>query len=159
MHMARNAAANAMRRLFALLLLSLLLTINVFTQTPTSRAEALRTLRGCATRPITLGCNEDTASYLVDLYNHGDRSLLGPLLNAGLHSDGALSELLGVFHSDVLTKNPRAFLSALRSRIRKQQRDLCWLAGATDGGGMPTEDLRRVRQSLRAIAARRNDSL
>jgi hypothetical protein len=81
------------------------------------------------------------------------------LLDAGRTSDGALGEILGNFYSNVLVKTPRAFLFALRSRPSKQQRHLCWMAGATDGSGMGTEMLRQVRHSLRVISSRRNDSL
>src|SRR5438105_94687 len=53
----------------------ILLSPNLCAQTPANRAAALRTLKGCATRPITQGCGLDTIDYLVGLYNHGDRSL------------------------------------------------------------------------------------
>jgi hypothetical protein len=150
---------NEMKRILPLFLLSLLLTVDLFAQTRAKRAAALRTLKGCSTRPITLGCNEDTAGYLIGLYEQGDHSLLPPLLNAGLRSDGALSEILGDFYSNVLSRSPRAFLSAVNSRPRTQQRHLCWMAGSTDGSGMGTETLRHVRHSLRVISSRRNDSL
>lgn len=81
-----------------------------YAQIPTNREDGLRMLKGCSTRPVTQNCNEDTAGYLVGLYEHGDRSLLRPLLDAGLRSDGALSELLGDFYSDVLSARPRSFL-------------------------------------------------
>jgi hypothetical protein len=148
-----------MRRILLLPLLSLLLVVNLFAQIPANRTAALRTLKGCATRPISLGCNEDTAGYLIGLYDHGDQSLLQPLLNAGLHSDGALAEILGDFYSDVLSKKTRAFLSAVGSRPRTQQRHLCWMAGHTDGSGMRPEMLRRVQHSLRVISSQRNNSL
>jgi len=128
-------------------------------QAPPNRAAALRTLRGCATRPIALGCSEDTAEYLIGLYDRGDRSLLNPLLAAGASSDGALSEILGDFYSNVLLKNPRVFLASVRSQPRKQVGHLCWMAGVTDGGGMGTEMLRDVRHSLRVISSRRTDPL
>jgi hypothetical protein len=132
---------------------------NLCAQTPTNRAAALRTLRGYATRPITLGCSEDTAGYLIGLYDRGDHSLLRPLLDAGQSSDGALAEILGDFYSNVLSKHPRVFLASVRSRPPKQQHHLCWMAGVTDGGGMGTQMLGDVRRSLRVISSRRTDPL
>ncbi|MGB7621861.1 MAG: hypothetical protein WBN92_05880 [Terriglobia bacterium] len=126
---------------------------------PMSRARALSTLKGCATRPITLGCSEDTADYLIKLYNHGDKALLKPLLDAGLTSDGALAETLGDFYSNVLWKNPRDFLEALKLRSRKDQHSLCQLAGVTDGGGMPDNMLRDVRHTLSQIASQHQHRL
>ena len=128
-------------------------------QTPANRAAALRTLKGCAARPITLGCNEDTAGYLIGLYDRGDHSLLRPLLDAGRSSDGALAEILGDFYSNVLSKNPRLFLASVRSSRPKQQHRLCWMAGLTDGGGMGPQMLFDVRHSLRVISSQRNDPL
>jgi len=150
---------NSMKRTLPFLVLSFLSSVHLAAQTPANRADALRTLKGCATQPITLGCSEDTAGYLIGLYDHGDHVLLRPLLDAGVHSDGALSEMLGDFYSNVLSKNTRSFLSSLRSRPVKQQAHLCWMAGVTDGGGMATEMLRDVRHSLRVISSRRNDAL
>ena len=134
------------------------LHLNVDAQIPTSRAEGLKMLRGCATRPTTLNCNEDTAGYLIKLYNRGDRGLLRPLLEAGLTSDGALSEVLGDFYSEVLAKRPRSFLSSLRLRSQGQQTHFCWMAGLADGGGLNAATLRRVRSSLRAFSSS-NDGL
>jgi hypothetical protein len=148
-----------MKRVLPFLVFSLLLGVDLVAQAPANRAAALRALKGCSTRPITLGCSEDTAGYLIGLYDHGDRALLRPLLDAGIHSDAALSEMLGDFYSNVLSNNPRRFLSSLRSRSFKQQRHLCWMAGNTDGSGMGTDMLDHVRRSLRVIASRRNDPL
>lgn len=144
---------------FGFLLVFFSVNPNLCAQTRANRAAALRTLKGCAARPITLGCSEDTAGYLIGLYDRGDHSLLRPLLDAGRSSDGALAEILGDFYSNVLSKNPRAFLASVRSRPPKQQHHLCWMAGATDGSGMGTQMLRDVRQSLRVISSRRTDPL
>jgi len=143
----------------AFLLVLFSVNSNLWAQTPADRAAALRTLKGCANRPITLGCSEDTAGYLIGLYDRGDRSLLRPLLDAGQSSDGALAEILGDCYSNVLSKHPRVFLASLRSRPAKQQHHLCWMAGVTDGGGMGTQTLRDVRPSLRVISSRRYDPL
>ena len=147
-----------------LLLATLLLGIDVRAQGSTGdrrmiRAEALRVLKGCANRPITLGCSEDTAGYLIDLYEHGDHLLLKPLLDAGLSSDGALTEILGTFYSDVLWKHPRAFLGSLSSRPSKQQRRLCNVTGGTDGSGMPPGALKDVRRTLARIMSQDQDRL
>ena len=124
-----------------------------------SRKKALAMLKGCSRSLYFEGCNEDTAEYLIGLYRRGDKSLLVPLLDAGLVSDGALSEALGSFYGESLSKEPRTFLKALASRPRKEQRQLAWLAGAMDGSGMPKEMLRQVRAVLRNIGAQRQNRL
>jgi hypothetical protein len=118
---------------------------------PMTRSIALRTLKGCATRPITLGCSEDTAGVLIKLYERGDKALLKPLLEAGLTSDGALAEILGDFYSDVLWKNPREFLELLKLHSKKEQQSLSRLAATTDGSGMAGDMLRDVRRKLSQI--------
>jgi hypothetical protein len=133
----------------------------VSAQTPKNRNEALRTFKACIrpTRPATLDCSEEFVADVIAFYDRGDHSLLKPLLDAGLSSDGALSEELGDFYSNVLSTNPRRFLTSIRSRPVKQKRQLCWMAGATDGGGMGTTMLRDVRHSLAVISSQRNDQL
>lgn len=121
-----------------------------------TRSNALAVLKGCATRPVTRGCSEDTADYLIRLYNRGDNRLLKPLLDAGPRSDGALAEMLGDFYAKVLWKHPRVFLESLSSRPRKEQKELAWMAGATDGGGMPADMLREVRHALTRFSSRRS---
>lgn len=120
---------------------------------PMNRATALTTLKGCATRPITLGCSEDTAGYLIKSYEDGDKALLESLFQAGLTSDGALSEILGDFYAKVLWKNPQEFLEALRSRPREERNTLSRLAAITDGSGMTSDMLRDVRHNLSRIGS------
>ena len=146
----------------SLLFLAVLnLNIGPVAQTPKNRAEAVRTFKACLrpNRPTTLDCSEDFVGGVIDLYNRGDHSLLKPLLDAGLSSDGALSEMLGDFYSNVLSKNPRRFLASVQSRPVKQKHHLCWMAGATDGSGMETQMLCDVRHSLRVISSRHADPL
>ena len=150
--------------LSALILLSIVsLNFNLVAKTPKNRTEALRTVRRCMSRPTPSDCSVDTIDdalgYLINLYNHGNRSLLRPLLDAGPRSDGAFGEALGDLYSNVLSKHPRTFLASIRSRPLKQQRHFCWMAGVTDGSGMGTQMLRDVRHSLRVISSRRADPL
>jgi len=146
----------------ALLVLSnLILTVSVSAQTVKSSAEAVRIFNACIrpTRPPTLDCSADFVQNVFDFYNRGDHSVLKPLLTAGLSSDGALSQDLGVFYSEVISKSPRRFLSAISWRPEKHQRHLCWMAGATDGGGMPKEIYSGVRGALSAIVLRSEDPM
>ena len=146
----------------SLLFLGLLnLNIGLLGQTPQARKETLRTFQACIqpTRPATLDCSEEFVANVIDLYNRGDNSVLKPLLDAGLSSDGALSQELGGFYSNVLSRSPRRFLAAIKPRPFKQERRLCWMAGATDGGGMETQMLSNVRRSLRVISYQREDPL
>ena len=106
-----------------------------------------------------MGCNEDTAIYLIGLFDQGDRALLKPLLDAGRNSDAALAEALGTFYSEVLLKHPHLFLRALVSRPLEEQRGLAYLAGGTDGGGMSDDDLRDVRRTLQHISQQRRSRL
>ncbi|MEP6912076.1 MAG: hypothetical protein ABI923_04940 [bacterium] len=131
-----------------LLLLTMpILHLDLVAQTPKGRAEALRTFKSCMrpVRPTTLDCSEEFVANVIAFYNRADHSVLRPLLDAGLSSDGDLSEELGGFYADVIAKNPRSFLAALGQRNIKQQRHLCWMAGAEDGGGMPKETLHQIK--------------
>jgi hypothetical protein len=135
--------------------------ISLVAQTAKRRADLVRKFKACIqpNRPASLDCREEFVANVIDLYHRGDHSVLKPLLDAGLSSDGDLSEELGSFYANVISQNTRTFLSSLRSRPTKQQAHLCWMAGATDGSGMGTEMLRDVRYSLRVITSRHNDTL
>jgi hypothetical protein len=103
------------------------------------------------------GCNEDTAAHAIRLYKKGDRGFLKPLLDLGLKSDGALAEILGDFYSEILWKRPALFLNSLRFRVRKEQKELAWMAGAADGSGMSDKMLHDVRGSLNKISTSRSN--
>jgi len=124
-----------------------------------SREKALSGLKSCSRSLSAEGCNEDAAETLIGFYKSGDRALLKPLLDAGLVSDGALSESLGSFYAEVLHHQPRVFLSSLASRPKKAQHHLARLAGAMDGSGMPKEMLREVKFKLRKLAAQKRSEL
>lgn len=118
----------------------------------------IRTLRGCNNPSITFGCNDNTGTFLVVLYERGHKELLEPLMRIGKDSyNAAALEGIGAFYSDVLTKNPVEFLDTLQRLEPRTQRRVCELAGTADGGRMPPADLQWVRKQLRAkgdVAAR-----
>lgn len=124
-----------------------------------NRERALAMLRGCTRSRSSEGCNEDTAQYLIDLYKRGDKALLSPLLDAGLVSDGALSQSLGSFYGELLSKEPRELLNGLSPRPQKAQRKLAWLAATMDGSGMPKEMFVEARSRLRRIVGQRHSRL
>jgi hypothetical protein len=156
---------NAMKKRIFILITVTLFLIDIsptYTQSAgqsLNRKKALALLKGCSRSVQAKRCNEDTAEYLIRLYQRGDRSLLGPLLDAGVNSDGALAASLGVFYGELLRKEPVTFLKALISRPRKQQHELAFLAGAMDGSGMSKEMLREVQTKLIKIRARRGNRL
>ncbi len=154
----------------ALTLLSTLVVVNdrtrLLAQSPKmsigqslNRKSAIAKLKGCTRSLSSEGCNEVTAEYLIGLYKRGDKALLSPLLDAGLVSDGALSESLGSFYGELLSKEPRELLKALSSRPQKAQHKLAWLAAIMDGSGMPKEMFVEARSRLRKIAGQRRSSL
>jgi hypothetical protein len=124
-----------------------------------NREKALVMLKCCGQSVCVERCDENASEYLIGLFKRGDKMLLEPLLDAGLVSDGALSESLGIFYGDLLWKEPRIFLKALASRPRKEQRQLAWLAGGMDGSGMPKRMLREVQVMLRKIAGQKRNRL
>lgn len=102
---------------------------------------------------------ENVAEHLISLYEHGDKELLHPLLDAGLKSDGALSQSLGSFYGELLAKHPKTFMTALVKRPVPEQRELAFMAGVMDGSGMPEDKLRKVRTALRQLAAQKQTRL
>lgn len=117
-----------------------------------NRAFLVHALRGCSVDPIH-DCDEDTAAFVASLFQRGDDTLLEPLLKIGPKSDGALSESLGDFYADVLVHNTAKFLDGIQSFPPSVQKNLCTLAGGTDGSGMAPEDLQQVRKNLRRIGS------
>lgn len=124
-----------------------------------NRKKALAMLKGCSRSLSSEGCNEDTAGYLIGLYKRGDKGLLSALLDAGLVSDGALSESLGSFYGELLWKEPDELLKALVSRPKKEQHKLASSAAAMDGSGMPKDMLREVKSKLSKIAGQKHSRL
>ena len=98
--------------------------------------------------PHAAECWDAVSEPMIGLFRSGDHIFLRPLLEIGLHSDGALSESLGDFYSSTLWKRPRLFLGVLSELPPKTQRVDAMLAGTVDGGGMEPKMLSDVRLSL-----------
>lgn len=125
-----------------------------------NRRKLVTTLQGCTHRPVIPGCDEDTAGYVIDLFDRGDRTLLPLLIDIGPHSDGALAEEMGPFYGETLWKQPRLFLLALARLAPKGQREVCWLAATGDGSGMSSEKMEHdIRHNLRRFSEGRGDRL
>jgi hypothetical protein len=116
-----------------------------------NRDELLRVWRGCVVKGFDRDCDEDTLELLVHLSQHGDKTLLRPILAGWRYSDGALSEGLGTFISDQLERNPKDLVAALETFSPRAQRGICELGGSADGGGMGPKTARKVLSNLKAV--------
>lgn len=96
-------------------------------------------------------CDEDTAELLIRLYKLGHSDVLQPLVAAGVHSDGAMSELLGVFYGSVLKNHAGQFVQAAKRLSPSEQESVCELAASGDGGGIDPKVGSQIRRSLHAI--------
>ena len=93
----------------------------------TNRDHLVGILNGCGARQTE--CDADTADLLIGLYHRSHREVLYPILRAGLHSNGALSELLGSFYGELLVNAPADFMSSLRRLGAPGQEAACGLVG------------------------------
>jgi len=118
---------------------------------PRNRAYLVAVLRGCDSRRINNNCDEHTAELLIRLDELGHHDVLQPLLAAGVHSDAAVSELLGTFYGRVLLEHTTEFLDAIRPFSASEQKTICYLAGSADGAGMASKDVSRARHDLKRI--------
>lgn len=95
-----------------------------------------------------LSCDEDTAGYVIGLYSDGHKEVLHALFAVGIRSDAALSELLASFYGDVLSSSPQEFIDTVRSFSSADQRQLCEMTGAGDGGGVSVDVLNHPPGSI-----------
>jgi hypothetical protein len=116
-----------------------------------NRDYLVRELSKCTAQPMKAPCDEDTGAYLINLYRRGHQELLGPLLDAGKTSHAALDEILGSFYSGLITHSATAFVNGIKTRPAPEQKNLCYMAGAADGSGMPPEDLSKARKAFRTM--------
>jgi len=112
-------------------------------------------MKRCAHKPYPENCRYAIADYLMQLCRRGDSSLLHSIFSVSNKADGAFSQSLGGFYSDMLNDRTKQFLTALAWYSKQKQRALCWDAGAEDGSGMDETRFRRVDGLLNQIAMRR----
>jgi hypothetical protein len=119
----------------------------------TNRLKLLSAVSDCRRQdyPRQPNCAYFVSDYLIELARRGDLSFIAPLFGVSGISDGAFSESLGVFYSDILNEHPNEFVEALTLLSTESQDRVCEMTGAEDGGGMSSERLRAVKRSLRAI--------
>ena len=93
-------------------------------------------------------CRFTIAEYLMELARRGDASVLPALFDITDKADGAFSQSLGGFYSDMLAERSQEFLTMLSHLPKKEQKIPCESAGWEDGGGMGEERVNEVRKSL-----------
>lgn len=120
-----------------------------------NKSKLVHELSECASKPYPKdgNCAELVSEYLIKLGRLGDRSVLGPLFDVSDKADGALAESLGDFYSEALTNYPTKFLLALKTYSYSEQRNVCYLAGIVDGGGMSDETIAELKRTLNRIPA------
>ncbi len=126
---------------------------------PTKRAQLLAELHKCVHPGPPYDCDETSVYKVARLYQQGDKSVLPKLMDVAPHSDGAISEALGDFFSDLLCTQPKTFLQAVATRPQAQQDKLILLTAAADGSGMGCKNLALLRQRLLTLSRQKNEPL
>lgn len=115
-----------------------------------NRQRLFDSLREC--RPDPDNCNDQVIEYLGNLYSRGDNLVIEPLLDAMPNADSVVAEELGSTLEDMISGNARPFMTALARRTPAQQRAVCHLVAAGDGGGMPEDTAAEVTDALEKLA-------
>lgn len=118
-----------------------------------NRKKLFDALQECGNKPYPqeAECTYFVADYLMELCRRGDYFLLGVLFDMSTKADGAFSESLGGFYSDMLYVHPDRFLRTLSTYTKDKQRDLCAAAAIEDGGGMAEDRFQTIHRSLNDI--------
>ncbi|MDT7541033.1 MAG: hypothetical protein QOE33_937 [Acidobacteriota bacterium] len=123
------------------------------------RSQLLEELKKCVSPRPQNQCDEMSVDEVAELYKQGDKNVMTNLMDVAPHSDGALSESLGVFFGELICEKPRTFLAAVARRPRSERENLLFLASAGDGSGMPCRHLPVLRRRLKNISTNRSDKL
>jgi hypothetical protein len=108
-----------------------------------------QSLSGCGKKDSE--CDEETADFVIEVYRQGHKGVLGSLISAGVNSDGALAETLGVFYANTLENAAREFVQAISQQSKDTQVCVCRLAGSGDGSGINSQQALRIQNSLHRI--------
>lgn len=126
-----------------------------------NRKRVVEALQRCLLRSVKIDCdNENTAAYIIELFERGDPGLLRPLIDAGPISDGALTAMLGPFYGEVFQKNSVLMLQTLAKLSKKDQRRIGFLAATGDGSGLGSNKMiRGIQMNLGRYARETDDPL
>jgi hypothetical protein len=116
------------------------------------RNQLLKELKKCVHPELASGCDEGAIYNVAELYHQGDVSVLPNLMDVAPNSDGALSEGLGEFLSELLCHKPETFLRAVIGRPQLEQGRLLYLAVSADGSGMGCQQIKTLRHKLKILA-------
>lgn len=114
-----------------------------------NRARLIESLRSCVRDGEN--CSDRVVSYLTNLVQRGDKTLLDPLLEAAKGADPTLTELLGSSYQELLVQNSGTVITAISRRPAQEQRRLCHMIAAGDGTGVPDEDAEEITSALQAL--------
>lgn len=128
---------------------------------PTNRKRVVDALQGCIQRSVKIDCdNENTAAYMIELFERGDTGLLRPLIDAGPTSDGALTAMLGPFYGEVFQKHPVLMLQTLAKLSKKDQQRIGFLSATGDGSGLGSNKMiRGIKMNLGRYAKETDNPL
>jgi len=115
-----------------------------------NRERLFESLRTCTRDPES--CDDRLLSYLGNLFDRGDKSVLDPLLEASRATDSALVEALGSTYDDLVSRDSRAVIATTSRRPLKDQRRICHMIATGDGTGLPDENVNEVISSLETMA-------
>ena len=120
---------------------------------PKHKKAVLAALERCNRQPRANNC-DDVAGEVLTWYDCGDRALIDPLLAASAHSDGAMSDLLGLFLGDLIVAKPELLLRHVSRRSRVEQQAIGELA--LDGEEIPEDALPKVQADLKRLGSSRD---
>jgi hypothetical protein len=115
-----------------------------------NRLRLIDSLRACARDPEN--CDDRIISYLGDLFERGDKTVLDPLLDASKVTAPSIVEVLGLTYQDMVSSNPHAVITAISRRSGRDQRHLCHMIATGDGSGLHEDSVPEITSALEEVA-------